>query len=62
METIIRDLPLPKEAKEMIEEVPVFEELLEPEPQGISWGTGIGIAALVLIVAAAYAKYKCKKK
>ena len=48
METIIRDLPLPKEAKEMIEEVPVFEELLEPEPQGISWGTGIGIAALVL--------------
>ena len=62
METIIRDLPLPKEAKEMIEEVPVFEELLEPEPQGISWGTGIGIAAIVVILAGVFAKYKCKKK
>ena len=61
METIIKDLPLPKEAQEIIEEVPVFEELLEPEPQGIGVGTGIGQAALVLILAAAFAKYKCKK-
>ena len=61
MDTIIKDLPLPKEAKQLIEEVPVFEELLEPEPQGIGWGTGIGIAAVVVIVAAV-AKYKCKCK
>jgi len=60
MESIIKDLPLPKEAKELIEEVPVFEELLEPEPQGIGWGTGIGILAVVVIVAA-LAKCKCKK-
>ena len=52
---------LPKEAQKAIEEVPVLQEIIEPEPQGISWGTGIGIAALVVILAAAVAKYKCKK-
>jgi len=62
MESIIKELPIPKEATKMLEEVPALQELIEPEPQGIGWGTGIGIAALVLIVAAAYAKYKCKKK
>ena len=61
MESIIKDLPLPKEAKEIIEEVPVFQELIEPEPQGIGWGTGIGIATIVVILGAAFAKYKCKK-
>ena len=61
METIIKDLPIPKEAQKMIEEVPVIQELIEPEPQGIGIGTGIGLAALVLILAAAFAKYKCKK-
>ena len=61
METIIKDLPLPQEATKMIEEVPALQELIEPEPQGISWGTGIGIAAIVVILAAAVAKYKCKK-
>tara|TARA_B100000287_G_C20188313_1_gene605063 strand:- start:95 stop:280 length:186 start_codon:yes stop_codon:yes gene_type:complete len=61
METIIKDLPLPKEATKMLEEVPELAPFIEPEPQGIGWGTGIGIAALVVIVAAAFAKYKCKK-
>ena len=60
METIIRDLPLPKEAKEMIEEVPVFEELLEPEPQGIGWGLGIGIV-VGIVVAGSILKFGCKK-
>ena len=52
---------LPKEAQKAIEEVPAIQELVEPESQGIGWGTGIGIAALVVILAAAFAKYKCKK-
>ena len=46
-------------AKELIE---VQEALPLPEPEsGVSWTTGIGLAALVVILAAAFAKYKCKK-
>ena len=49
--------------------VPVTKEIIEveqalplPEPEsGVSWTTGIGIAAIVVILAAAFAKYKCKK-
>ena len=45
--------------KELIE---VQEALPLPEPEsGVSWTTGIGIAAIVVILAAAFAKYKCKK-
>jgi len=62
MESIIKELPIPKEATKMIEEVPAIQELIEPEPQGIGVGTGIGIAAIVLILAAVVAKYKCCKK
>ena len=57
METIIKDLPIPKEVidvQEAIQQVP------EPE-SGVSWTTGIGVVALVVIIAAAIAKYKCKK-
>ena len=61
MESIIKELPIPKEATKMLEEVPELAPFIEPEPQGIGWGTGIGIAAIVLILAAAFAKYKCKK-
>ena len=62
MDTIIKELPIPKEASKMLEEVPAIQELIEPEPQGIGVGTGIGIAAIVLILAAAVAKKKlCKK-
>ena len=57
METIIKDLPIPKEVIEVQEALP----LPEPEPQGIGWGTGVGIAAIVVILGAAFAKYKCKK-
>jgi len=62
MESIIKELPIPKEATKMIEEVPAIQELIEPEPQGIGWGTGIGIAAIVVILAAALAKSKCCNK
>ena len=58
MESIIKDLPIPKEVIEVQEAI---QQVAEPE-SGISVGTGIGIAALVLIVAAAFAKYKCKCK
>ena len=61
METIIKDLPIPKEATKMLEEVPAIQELIEPEPQGIGVGTGIGIG-VVVIVALVFAKKKfCKK-
>ncbi len=60
METIIKDLPLPKEATEMIEEVPVIQELIEPEPQGISWGIGVGIV-VGIVVAGSILKFGCKK-
>ena len=60
METIIKDLPLPKEVMEVQEALPL------PEPvtteSSVSWTTGIGIAALVAILAAAVYKSKCCKK
>ena len=57
METIIKDLPIPKEVIEVQEAI---QQVPEPE-SGISWTTGIGLVALVVILGAAYAKYKCKK-
>ena len=57
METIIKDLPIPKEVIEVQEAI---QQVPEPE-SGISWTTGIGLVALVVIIAAAIAKYKCKK-
>ena len=63
MESIIKELPIPKEATKMLEEVPVVQELIEPEPQGIGWGTGIGIGVGVVVLAAIFAKlYKCTAK
>jgi len=55
--------------KGAVDSVPATKELIEvqealplPEPEsGVSWTTGIGVAAIVLILAAAFAKYKCKK-
>ena len=57
METIIKDLPIPKEVIEVQEAI---QQVPEPE-SGVSWTTGIGVVALVVILAAAIAKYKCKK-
>jgi len=57
METIIKDLPIPKEVIEVQEAI---QQVPEPE-SGVSWTTGIGVVALVVILAAAFAKYKCKK-
>ena len=43
--------------------IEIKEALPLPEPEsGVSWTTGIGIAALVVIVAAAVYKSKCCKK
>ena len=52
METIIKDLPIPKEVIEVQEALP----LPEPESGGLSWTNGLGIAALVVILVAAFAK------
>ena len=57
MEPLIRDLPIPKEVNEVQEAI---QQVPEPE-SGVSWTTGIGLVALVVIIAAAIAKYKCKK-
>tara|TARA_B100001175_G_scaffold223838_1_gene190705 strand:- start:49 stop:354 length:306 start_codon:yes stop_codon:yes gene_type:complete len=59
---LLKELPIPKEATKMLEEVPAIQELIKPEPQGIGWGAGIGIAAIVIVLGAAFAKYKCKCK
>ena len=60
MDTIIKGASsLVPATKELIE---VEQALPLPEPEsGVSWTTGIGVAAIVLILAAAFAKYKCKK-
>ena len=55
--------------KGAVDSVPATKELIEvqealplPEPEsGVSWTTGIGLVALVVILGAAFAKYKCKK-
>ena len=57
METIIKDLPIPKEVIEVQEAI---QQVPEPE-SGVSWTTGIGLVALIVILGAAFAKYKCKK-
>ena len=46
-----------------VKQLPEVQDALPlPEPEsGVSWTTGIGLAALVVILAAAFAKYKCKK-
>ena len=54
---------LPKEAQKAIEEVPAIQEIIEPEPQGL---TGGEIAIIVILVGGALgllakAKCKCKK-
>ena len=61
MDTIIKGASsLVPATKELIE---VEQALPLPEPEsGVSWTTGIGIAALVVIVAAAVYKSKCCKK
>ena len=56
METIIKDLKLPKEVTEIQEALP----LPEPEPQGIGWGLGIGLV-VGLVVAGSILKFGCKK-
>ena len=61
MDTIIKGASsLVPATKELIE---VEQALPLPEPEsGVSWTTGIGIAAIVVILAAAVYKSKCCKK
>ena len=59
---LLKEIPIPKDAQQMIQEIPEIEQFIKPEPQGIGWGAGIGIAAIVVILAGAFAKYKCKCK
>ena len=60
MESIIKELPIPKEATKMLEEVPAVQELIEPEPQGIGWGPSIALV-VGLVVAGSILKFGCKK-
>ena len=57
MENVLKQLELPKE---VIEVQDAIQQVAEPE-SGVSWTTGIGVVALVVILVAAFAKYKCKK-
>ena len=57
MEDLIKDA-LPKEVIEVQEALP----LPEPEQNGLTWAEGIGIEALVAIVALAAKKVRCCKK
>ena len=60
MESFIKELPIPKEATKMLEEVPVVQELVEPEPQGFGWGPSIALV-VGLIAAGSILKFGCKK-
>ena len=58
METIIKELPIPKEVIEVQEALPL--PLPEPEPQGIGWGPSIALV-VGLVVAGSILKFGCKK-
>ena len=58
---LLKQLPIPKEATKMLEEVPAIQELIEPEPQGIGVGTGIGIGVVVIAVLVFAKKKFCNK-
>ena len=61
MEDLMKSLP--KEAQKAIEEVPVIQEIIEPEPQGGFPWCGVGIGVGVVVLAAIFAKlYKCTAK
>ena len=59
METIIKEIPIPKEVIELQEALPTTRTRTTRY-----WcrTNGLGIAALVVILVAAFAKYKCKCK
>ena len=54
----VDSVPAAKELIEVQEALP----LPEPESGGLTWGTGIGIAAIVVVLAAALVKSKCCNK
>ena len=58
MEDLMKSLP--KEAQKAIEEVPVLQEIVEPEPQGFGWGPAIALV-VGLVVAGSILKFGCKK-
>jgi len=58
MESIIKELPIPKEATKMIEEVPAIQELIEPEPKG--YGTDVAIVIVGILVIGSLYKFWLK--
>ncbi len=60
MESVLKQLP--KEAQQTIETVPEIQQVITSESSGITWYQGVGILALVVIVAAAVKKVGCCKK
>ena len=62
METVIKGVGAVGGAA--VKQIPeVHDALPLPEPEsGVSWTTGLGIAGIVLILAAAVYKSKCCKK
>ena len=60
MEDVLKQLP--KEAQQAIETVPEIQQAIEPQSSGLNWYQGVGIVALVVIVAAAIKKVGCCKK
>jgi hypothetical protein len=58
MEDLMKSLPTG--AQKAIEEVPVLQEIVEPEPQGFGWGPGIALV-VGLVVAGSILKFGCKK-
>jgi len=60
MEDVLKQLP--KEAQKAIETVPEIQQAIEPQSSGLNWYQGVGIVALVVIVAAVIKKSGCCKK
>ena len=60
MEDVLKQLP--KEAQQAIETVPEIQQVIEPQSSGLNWYQGVGIVALVVIVAAVIKKSGCCKK
>ena len=62
METVIKGVGAVGGAA--VKQIPEVQDALPlPEPEsGVSWTTGLGIAGIVLILAAAVYKSKCCKK
>ena len=57
MENVLKQIELPKEVIEVQEAI---QQVAEPEPQGIGWGSSIALV-VGLVVAGSILKFGCKK-